>query len=57
MAEYVVKSKVAELIRSQGMMMASDAVDALDKVVESAVKTAIKRCKSNGRKTVKPYDF
>ena len=57
MAEYVVKSKVAELIRSQGMMMASDSVDALDKVVEQTVLKACERCKGSGRKTVKPFDF
>ena len=53
----IVKSKVAELIRSQDMMMASDSYDALNTMVADAIKRAVKRCKDNGRKTVKPQDF
>ena len=54
---YIVKSKVAELIRSQNMMMASDSYEALSKYVEDVVKKGCKRCTENGRKTVKPQDF
>ena len=57
MADYVVRSKVADLIKSQGMMMASDSVDAVDKEVASLVTKACTRCKESGRKTVKPFDF
>ena len=57
MADYIVRSKVADLIKSKGMMMASDSVDALDKVVEATVTKACERCKAGGRKTVKPFDF
>lgn len=58
MAEtYVVKSKVADYIRSQKMMMAKDSYDALSARVEAMIKDSIKRCSDNGRKTVKPYDF
>jgi len=57
MADYIVRSKVADLIKGQGMMMASDSVDALDKVVEATVTKACERCKAGGRKTVKPFDF
>lgn len=57
MADYIVRSKVADLIKSQGMMMASDSVDALDNVVKETVIKACERCKSSGRKTVKPFDF
>lgn len=53
----VVKSKVAELIKSKNMMMSSSAADALSKVVEATVLKGIERCKANGRKTVKDYDF
>lgn len=54
---YVVKSKVADLIRGQKMMVASDTYDALSSYVERALKSACKRCTDNGRKTVKPYDL
>lgn len=57
MADYIVRSKIADLIRKQGMMMASDSVGALDKVVEATVMKACDRCKGSGRKTVKPFDF
>ena len=58
MAEtYVVKSKIADFIRAQNMMMSKDSYEALSGRVELMVKDAIKRCSDNGRKTVKPYDF
>ena len=58
MAEvYVVKSKVADYIRSQNMMMSKDAYESLSGQVESMLSSSIKRCKENGRKTVKAYDF
>ena len=57
MAEFVVRSKVADLIKRQGMMMASDSVTALDKNVEATVTKACERCKARGAKTVKPFDF
>ena len=58
MAEvYVVKSKVADYIRSQNMMMSKDAYASLSSQVETIISSAIKRCSDNGRKTVKPYDF
>lgn len=58
MAEvYVVKSKIAEYIRSQNMMMSKSSYESLSTKVESILSDAIKRCADNGRKTVKPYDF
>ncbi|MFH0954886.1 MAG: DUF1931 domain-containing protein [Candidatus Micrarchaeota archaeon] len=57
MADLVVKSKVAEMIRSKGMNMAGDTVDALDKVVEWNLTRAVDRAKENGRKTVRPADL
>lgn len=57
MADLVVKSKVADQIRSSGMNMAGDTVDALDKHVEMVLKKAVDRCKENGRKTVRPCDL
>ncbi|MFH1239947.1 MAG: hypothetical protein V1672_01915 [Candidatus Diapherotrites archaeon] len=58
MAEtYIVKSKIADYIRSQNMMMSKDAYESLSAEVESMLSSSIKRCKENGRKTVKSYDF
>ena len=58
MAEiYVVKSKVADYIRSQNMMMSKDAYESLSGQVENMLSGSIKRGKENGRKTVKAYDF
>ena len=57
MAEYIVRSKVADLIKKQGMMMASDSVDALDRVVSENVSRAGGRGKARGAQTVKPYHF
>ena len=54
---YVYKSKLAELLKEQGVRMSGDAIDAIDEMVEEAIKKAAERANSNGRKTVKPYDF
>lgn len=54
---FIVKSKVADFIRSKNMMMSSDAYDALNEQVEDVIKRAIDRCDKGGRKTVKPFDF
>ncbi len=55
--QLIVKSKVAELIRSQNMMISAETYDSLNDYVERRLKQACKRCEANGRKTVKPYDF
>ena len=57
MADLIVKSKVAEMIRGKDMMIASDAYDALNEHVEKTVHKAMERCSAGGRKTVKPFDF
>ena len=57
MADLIVKSKVAEMIRSKDMMIAADAYDALNEHVEKSIHKAIERCSASGRKTVKPFDF
>lgn len=54
---FIVKSKVADFIRSKDMMMSSDAYDALNNEVETVIKRAVERCSQGGRKTVKPFDF
>jgi histone H3/H4 len=53
----VVKSKMAEFIKGKGMMMASDSPEAVSNILEKMLEKGIERCKANGRKTVKPYDF
>lgn len=55
--QLIVKSKVADMIRSKDMMMSSESYDALNEVVEKAIHQACKRCTEGGRKTVKPFDF
>ncbi len=55
--QLIVKSKIAELIRSQSMMISAETYDTLNEYVEKRLKQACKRCEANGRKTVKPYDF
>lgn len=57
MAELVVTSKVKELIKSEGMNTSSDLADALSAKVESLVKDAAARAKSNDRKTVRAGDL
>ncbi|MBI4896462.1 MAG: DUF1931 domain-containing protein [Candidatus Aenigmarchaeota archaeon] len=57
MANYVVESKVKALIKTLDMNCAGDFCDALDKVVEDAVKKAADRSKSNDRKTVRNGDL
>lgn len=58
MAEsFCVQSKVREQIKKTGLRLSSDAIDALNKHVEDAIKKAAERCKANGRQTIRPSDF
>ncbi|NNG08448.1 MAG: DUF1931 domain-containing protein [Desulfobacteraceae bacterium] len=54
---YVYKSKLYEVLKAQGMRLSGDAIDAVDEMVEDAIKKAAERAKANGRKTVKGCDF
>ncbi len=54
---YVYKSKLYEVLKAQGMRLSGDAIDAVDEMVEEAIKKAAERAKANGRKTVKGCDF
>jgi histone H3/H4 len=53
----VVQSKVREQVKKRGANMAGDFADELSKRVEEYVDDAIKRARSNGRKTVRPNDL
>jgi histone H3/H4 len=54
---YVYKSKLYEVLKAKGMRLSGDAIDAVDDMVEDAIKKAAERAKANGRKTVKGCDF
>ncbi len=54
---YVYKSKLYEVLKANGMRLSGDAIDAVDEMVEKAIKKAAERAKANGRKTVKGCDF
>ncbi len=53
----VVKSKVGEYIKGKDMHMSADTADKLSELVMYKLDMAVKRCKENGRKTIKPYDL
>jgi hypothetical protein len=53
----VVGSKVKEAIKSQGVRMAGDLLDALNGAVANMIKGAAARTKANGRGTVRPHDL
>jgi histone H3/H4 len=54
---YVYKSKLYEVLKTKGLRLSGDAIDAVDEMVEGAIKKAAERAKANGRKTVKGCDF
>ena len=54
---YVYKSKLYEVLKAKGMRLSGGAIDAVDDMVEEAIKKAAERAKANGRKTVKGCDF
>ena len=53
----VVGSKVKEAVRSAGVRMAGDLLDALNASVSNTLKSAVARCKANNRGTVRPQDL
>jgi len=53
----VVGSKVKDVIRSAGFQSDDEFDQALSDKVHELLGAAIKRCKSNGRSTVRPYDL
>lgn len=54
---YVVASKIKELVKKMDMMASGDLAEAASSFLEDALKTAVKRAKENGRKTVRPCDL
>ncbi len=53
----LVSSKVKNLIKSKGLMCASETMDALNDCLESCINKAAERAKANGRKTVQAKDL
>ena len=53
----VVASKVKEAVRGAGLRASGDLVDAVSVAVGGMLKSAMARCKENGRGTVRPHDL
>lgn len=53
----VVGSKVKDFIKENDLRSDGDLVDALSGKVEEILKSAMSRCKDNGRSTVRPCDL
>jgi len=54
---FYVKKAIQDFAKANGMMVGSDAYDAVNAAVDAALNDAAERCKKNGRKTLKAYDF
>ena len=54
---FYVKKAIQDFAKNSGMMVGSDAYDAVNAAVNDALTAAAERCKKNGRKTLKAYDF
>ena len=53
----VVGSKVKDLIKDSDLRTDGDLIEALSGKVEEMLKSAMQRCKENGRSTVRPCDL
>jgi hypothetical protein len=53
----LVKSAVKDLLRDEEMLCGGDLIDELNTVVAHNLRLAVKRCKSNGRSTVRAGDM
>ena len=53
----VVGSKVKDRIKEEELRTDGDLIDALSERVDELLKSAMKRCKENGRSTVRPCDL
>jgi histone H3/H4 len=54
---FYVKKAIQDYAKDNGMMVGSDAYEAVNVAVNAALSRAAERCKNNGRKTLKAYDF
>jgi histone H3/H4 len=54
---FYVKKAIQDFAKENGMMVGSDAYDAVNATVNAALTHAADRCKKNGRKTLKAHDF
>jgi histone H3/H4 len=55
--DFIVKKAVQDFAKANDMMVGSDSYEAINKTVNAAINAAAARCKANGRKTLKAYDF
>jgi len=53
----IVASKTKAYIKSQGCIVSSDALDALNERIYELLDNAIKRTKDNKRSTLRAHDF
>lgn len=53
----VVGSKVKDFIKDNDLRSDGDLIEALSAKVEDILKSAMVRCKENGRSTVRPCDL
>ena len=53
----VVGSKVKDFIKEEELRTDGDLIDSLSEKVSEMLKSAMKRCKENGRSTVRPCDL
>ncbi len=55
--QLVVGSKVKDFIKEEELRTDGDLLEALSEKVEAMLKSAMQRCKENGRSTVRPCDL
>jgi len=55
-AMVVIQSKIREQIRVKGLRVSEEFLTSLSDYVVALVETSMKRCKANGRQTLKPQD-
>ena len=53
----VVGSKVKDFIKEEELRTDGDLIEALSEKVSEILKAGMKRCKENGRSTVRPCDL
>ncbi len=53
----VVGSKVKDVVKEAGLRSDGELVQAISDKVHEMLESAIRRCKGNGRSTVRPYDL